>query len=94
MDAPAGVQARPLAAVVIIAGLVVGFILWWASRGGYARRPSDSAVECQQRYAQAATFRDTAAIDLSYPTAYWQQVSGRRGVQTCGDLRRDLRLPR
>jgi hypothetical protein len=94
MNPHAGVRTRPLAVVVIIAGLVIGVVLWWGSGGGHARRPSDSTVECQQRYAQATSFEDTAAVDLSYPTVYWQQVSGRRGVRACGDLRRELRLPR
>jgi hypothetical protein len=57
MNPAAGVQVRPLVAVVILASLVVGFVVWWGSRGGYARRPSDSSVECQQRYAQAAPSR-------------------------------------
>jgi hypothetical protein len=78
--------------VVILASLAFGFVVWWGSRGGYARQPSESVVDCQDRYQQAATFRDTAAIDLSYPTAYWQHTSSRRGPQTCGDLRITGRL--
>ena len=92
MSTSSSLSTRPLLAVVVVASVVVGFAIWWGSRGGYARRASDGMLECQQRYQQAATFKDTARVDLSYPAAYWQQTSSKRGPQTCGDLRLAGRL--
>ena len=86
------VTVPALAAVVVVAALVFGFVIWWGSRGGYAHTPTESAVECQQQYAHATTFKDTVAVDLKYPTAYWQHTSSKRGPQTCGDLSTGGRL--
>jgi len=87
-----GGQTRPLAVVVLLAAVGFGFLAWWIGRGKYTRQPSDAVLECRRWYAAAATFKDTVAVDLKYPTAYWQKATSRRGPQTCGDLRTSGRL--
>jgi hypothetical protein len=78
---------RPLAFVVALAALVFGLLMWWANYGGSPWRVKASTVDCRTRYAAAHSFRDTATVDLSYPAAYWEQTSSRRGPRTCGELR-------
>jgi hypothetical protein len=85
------VSSRPLAIVVVIAALLLGWIVWRVSSGG--RRFSRAAVECKTRYASARSFADTAQVDGTYPAEYAEEFSSRSGPDTCGVLRRRGALP-
>src|SRR5919107_2852419 len=78
---------RPLLVVLILGAL---FFAWIVSRSGAGTRQlSRAAQECRARYAGARTFRDTVAVDRTYPTEYAQEPSSRIGPATCGRLRHE-----
>jgi hypothetical protein len=78
---------RPLILVLILGALLFGWITWRMTTG--KGEPTQAALECQDRYANAKSSVDTALVDRSYPKDY---VQGGRSPSTCGDLRR--RAPR
>jgi hypothetical protein len=80
-------STRPLLVVVILGGLVFAWIV--ARSGSGTRQLSRAARECQARYAEARTFRDTVAVDATYPTEYALETSSRIGPATCGRLRHE-----
>ena len=83
-------SSRPLLVVLIITAVILAWLVWRLSSG--TRQLSRAAQECRVRYAKAETFRDTVAVDATYPTEYALEASKRIGPATCGRLRRENRL--
>jgi hypothetical protein len=83
-------SSRPLLVVLIVTAVILALIVSRFSSG--TRRLSRAAEECRARYAEAGTFRDTVAVDATYPTEYALETSARRGPATCGRLRHEDRL--
>jgi peptidoglycan/LPS O-acetylase OafA/YrhL len=81
---------RPLLVVLIVAAVALAWLVWHFTSG--PRRVSRAAGECRSRYAEAGTFRDTLAVDATYPTEYALETSSRTGPATCGRLRQENRL--
>ncbi len=80
-------SVRPLIIVVILGALIFGWLAWRAV--SEPRQLSRAAQECRDRYAEAKTFRDTVAVDATYPKEYALETSSRIGPATCGRLRRE-----
>jgi hypothetical protein len=81
---------RSATVLVVVAAVVAGFLAWQADRAGVSAA-SKSIADCRRLYAEASTFKDTVAVDLRYPKAYWEQTT-RAGPRTCGELRTGGRL--
>jgi hypothetical protein len=92
MESEAG-SRRPLLVVLFLGALLFGWLAWTVDTRGVAP-PSRAGHECRDRYASAATSRDTLRIDLTYPTEYAQELDGLSKPRTCGELRREELLPR
>lgn len=78
-------SSRPLLVVLIVTAFLLAWIVWRFSSG--SRQLRRAAQECQARYVGARTFRDTVAVDATYPTEYALETSSRIGPATCGRLR-------
>lgn len=71
--------------ILLLAGLAIAVLLWRLP-GGFGPRAMDSERECRLRYAAARSLKDTARVDVSYPSAYQHGVSG-TGPETCRAFR-------
>jgi len=87
-----GASPRAVLAVLLVGGLAFALMAWWATHAAL-RRELRAFGDCRRRYALAHSFRDTAAVDMTYlyPQGGWQS-STRHGSRTCGDLRLAGRL--
>jgi hypothetical protein len=84
-DARAKFSSRPLLVLFILAGLAIAVLLW-KLQTGFGPRAAASARECRLRYEAARTLKDTARVDVSYPTAYQRGLSG-SSPETCRAFR-------
>jgi hypothetical protein len=82
-----GRSIRPLVIVVIFGVVFFAWMAWRVSITDSA--PSNAALECSARYAEAGSFADTARVDATYPTDWAQHRGLNRGPATCGELRRE-----
>jgi hypothetical protein len=92
--APSGIASpRSIFLMLLIAGLGLAWLAWWNAHATL-RRELRAITDCRGRYAAAHSFRDTAAVDMTYPSLHPQvkRTSPRRGFGTCGDLRLAGRL--
>lgn len=87
MAPPGGASPRTVLMVFLVGGLAFALLAWWATHAAL-RRELRALGDCRRRYALAHSFRDTAAVDMTYIDPQgWQQSSARHGSRTCGDLR-------
>jgi hypothetical protein len=77
--------------VLLFAGLAFALLAWWTTHAAL-RRELRAIGNCRGRYAAAHSFRDTAAVDMTYLNLQGKQAPSRRGFGTCGDLRLAGRL--
>jgi hypothetical protein len=69
----------------ILAGLAIAVLLW-KLQTGFGPRSTASARECRLRYEAARTLKDTARVDVSYPSAYQRGLAG-SAPETCRAFR-------
>ncbi len=78
-------SSRPLLVIFVLAGLAIAVLLW-RLQTGFGPRSAATARECRLRYEAARTLKDTARVDVSFPSAYQRGLSG-SAPETCRAFR-------